>query len=291
MVNLMKLVSSNEWVERTAVGTGFRPRLYMTFPIYVDEESILLSVESEGLFRFPNIVPLDIARVFLKSFDPDKDYVNASFVDDYRQRNAYILTQAPLDNTVEDFWRMISQYDIGTVVMLNSLREGKESYPQYWPAESSQVKHGDITIQILSENTSDKITTRKFSVSNAEPPKKTSTVNHLQFTGWANSHSCPDTQEILELLTAIQHSQQQTGNGVIVFQCSDGVGRSGCVSTIMSVIERVKSEQTVDVFQTVKLIRAKRPGAVITLEQYMFCYQTILAYLDSFNTYANFADC
>ena len=50
---------------------------------------------------------------------------------------------------------------------------------------------------------------------------------------------------------------------------SDGVGRSGCVSTIMSVIERVKSEQTVDVFQTVKLIRAKRPGAVLTL---VSCY-------------------
>ena len=37
----------------------------------------------------------------------------------------------------------------------------------------------------------------------------------------------------------------------------------------MSVIERVKSEQTVDVFQTVKLIRAKRPGAVLTL---VSCY-------------------
>jgi len=46
---------------------------------------------------------------------------------------------------------------------------------------------------------------------------------------------------------------------------SDGVGRSGCVSSIMSVIERVKAEQTVDVFQTVKLIRARRPGAVDTL--------------------------
>ena len=50
---------------------------------------------------------------------------------------------------------------------------------------------------------------------------------------------------------------------------SDGLGRSGCVSTIMSVIERVKTEQTVDVFQTIKLIRAKRPGAVVTL---VSCY-------------------
>ncbi|PFX12449.1 Receptor-type tyrosine-protein phosphatase F [Stylophora pistillata] len=172
-------------------------------------------------------------------------------------------------------------------------------------------------------------------------------------------------QEILDLMTAVQHSQQQSGNGVIVFQCSDGIGRSGCaatimsviervkieqtvdvfqtvklvrakragavhvllqdscglirlfqhllklcrklksiakyksdgigrsgcVATIMSVIERVKIEQTVDVFQTVKLVRAKRPGAVNTLEQYMFCYKTVVAYLDSFSTYSNFAEC
>ena len=45
---------------------------------------------------------------------------------DYKQRNAYILTQAPLDNTILDLWQMISQYDIGTVVMLNNLKEGKQ---------------------------------------------------------------------------------------------------------------------------------------------------------------------
>ena len=42
------------------------------------------------------------------------------------QRNAYILTQAPLNNTIEDFWRMVSQYDAGTVVMLNNLKEEKQ---------------------------------------------------------------------------------------------------------------------------------------------------------------------
>ena len=47
---------------------------------------------------------------------------------DYSRRDAYILTQAPLNDTVNDFWRMISQYDIGTIVMLNSLKEEKEVY-------------------------------------------------------------------------------------------------------------------------------------------------------------------
>lgn len=185
---------------------------------------------------------------------------------------------------------MISQYDIGTVVMLNNLKEGKQRYPQYWPSEGS-AKYGEITVQLLSQETSSNITTRRLNVENAALSMRTSTLQHIHYTGWANKNSCPDPQEILNLMTAVQQSQQQSGNGVIVFQCSDGTGRSGCVAAIMSVIERVKIEPTVDVFQTVKLLRAKRPGAVNTLEQYMFCYKTVLAYLDSFSAYSNFAEC
>ena len=43
---------------------------------------------------------------------------------------------------------------------------------------------------------------------------------------------------------------------------SDGVGRSGVAATVMSAIEKLKNEQTVDVLQTVNLIRVKRPFAV-----------------------------
>lgn len=48
----------------------------------------------------------------------------------------------------------------------------------------------------------------------------------------------------------------------IIFFYSDGVGRSGVAATVMSAIEKLKNEQTVDVLQTVNLIRVKRPFAV-----------------------------
>ena len=41
----------------------------------------------------------------------------------YKDRNTFILTQAPLPHTIEDFWQMISDYSIGSVVMLNNLSE------------------------------------------------------------------------------------------------------------------------------------------------------------------------
>ena len=79
------------------------------------------------------------------------------------------------------------------------------------------------------------------------------------------------TTFVLVLGDSIENRSKYWFNDDLFFH-SDGDGRSGCVSSIMSVIERVKSEQTVDVFQTVKLIRAKRPGAVDTLVSCSRCY-------------------
>ncbi|KAJ7358732.1 hypothetical protein OS493_021507 [Desmophyllum pertusum] len=149
-ITMNKLSRVHKPTKRTGYAREFK-RLQLVSECQSSEESTAAFEPSNiNKNRFPNIVPLDTARVFLRSSDPEKDYINASFVDDYRERNAYILTQAPLDNTIGDFWRMISQYDVGTVVMLNSLKEGNKSYPQYWPTEGS-VKYGDVTVQILSE--------------------------------------------------------------------------------------------------------------------------------------------
>ena len=41
----------------------------------------------------------------------------------YRKRSAYIATQGPLPSTVNDFWRMVWEYEIKCIVMLCNLQE------------------------------------------------------------------------------------------------------------------------------------------------------------------------
>ncbi len=41
----------------------------------------------------------------------------------YRERNAFIVTQAPMENTVADFWRMMWETKSAAIVMLTELTE------------------------------------------------------------------------------------------------------------------------------------------------------------------------
>ena len=51
---------------------------------------------------------------------------------------------------------------------------------------------------------------------------------------------------------------------------SDGIGRTGAFCTLYSVLERVKTEQIVDVFQAVKTLRIQRTGLLSTIVSFSF---------------------
>ena len=50
----------------------------------------------------------------------------------------------------------------------------------------------------------------------------------------------------------------------IIFLCSGGVGRTGVFCGISMMIERLKAEGVIDVFQTVQAMRLQRPAMVQT---------------------------
>lgn len=80
-------------------------------------------------------------------------------------RNAYIATQGPLNETVEDFWRMLWEHNSTIVVMLTKLREmGREKCAQYWPSERS-ARYQYFVVDPLAEYNMPQYILREFKVS------------------------------------------------------------------------------------------------------------------------------
>lgn len=69
------------------------------------------------------VIPFDRNRVILTPI-PGKEhstYINASFIESYDNSESFIITQDPLESTIADFWRMISEQCISTIVMLSDV--------------------------------------------------------------------------------------------------------------------------------------------------------------------------
>lgn len=77
--------------------------------------------------RYCDVLCYDHSRVKLEPHDinpsdekssESNDYINANYVDGYRQPKAFISTQGPLEKTFSDFWAMIWQTNSRVIVMV-----------------------------------------------------------------------------------------------------------------------------------------------------------------------------
>uniref|UniRef100_A0A672SC86 protein-tyrosine-phosphatase n=1 Tax=Sinocyclocheilus grahami TaxID=75366 RepID=A0A672SC86_SINGR len=239
--------------------------------------------------RVLQIIPYEFNRVIIpvKRGEENTDYINASFIDGYRQKDSYMACQGPLQHTIEDFWRMIWEWRSCSIVTLTELEErGQEKCAQYWSSDGVMVC-GDMSIELKREEESESYTVRDLLVTNNRE-NKSRAVRQFHFHGWPEVGIPSDGKGMINIIAAVQKQQQQSGNHPITVHCSAGAGRTGTFCALSTVLERVKAEGILDVFQTVKSLRLQRPHMVQTLEQYEFCYKVVQEYIDAFSDYANF---
>uniref|UniRef100_A0A671KZK5 Receptor-type tyrosine-protein phosphatase epsilon n=1 Tax=Sinocyclocheilus anshuiensis TaxID=1608454 RepID=A0A671KZK5_9TELE len=205
----------------------------------------------------------------------------------YRQKDYFIATQGPLVHTVDDFWRMVWEWKCHSIVMLTELKErDQDKCFQYWPTEDS-VTYGDFTVEIKGDTLCDTFILRDLQLTHG-PEKQTRLVRHFHFHGWPEIGIPAEGKGMIDIIAAVQKQQQQSGNNPIVVHCSAGAGRTGTFIALSNILERVKAEGLLDVFQTVKSLRMQRPHMVQTVEQYDFCYRVVQDFVDIFSDYANF---
>ncbi|OON23010.1 Protein-tyrosine phosphatase, partial [Opisthorchis viverrini] len=235
--------------------------------------------------RIISIVPFEWNRVQLCPIRgvEGSDYINASFVDGYRDKKAYIACQAPTASTVEDFWRMVWEYKSECIVMMCNINEGgRVKCFKYWPSEKASRYQFFVVDPTTEYNTAGHIV-REFKITDARDGESR-ILRQMQFTRWPENGVPPSGDSLISLIGQVQKLKAQSGHdGPITVHCSSGTGRTGVFITLCNVLERLRQESVVDMYQTVKLLRQQRVGMVQTEEQYRFCYLVALEYLSSFD--------
>uniref|UniRef100_A0A665W7F6 protein-tyrosine-phosphatase n=1 Tax=Echeneis naucrates TaxID=173247 RepID=A0A665W7F6_ECHNA len=248
--------------------------------------SIALLPRNQDKNRFMDGLPPDRCLPFLITIDGESsNYINAALMDSYRQPAAFIVTQHPLPNTVKDFWRLVYDYGCTSLVMLNEIDLAQvNGCPQYWP-EEGMLRYGPVQVECMSCSMDCDVISRLFRVCNLTRPQEGYLmVRQFQYLGWAGHREVPASKRsFLKLILQVDQWQREgeEGEGRTIVHCLNGGGRSGvfCASSI--VCEMAKRQSVVDVFHAVKTLRNSKPNMVDTPEQYRFCYDLALEFIES----------
>jgi len=232
--------------------------------------------------RFANVLPFESTRVILQTIPgrEGSDYINASYINGYQKRNAFIATQGPLEETVQDFWRMLWEQNVNTVVMLTQLVEcSRTKCHAYWHNDKP-LKLPLFTINHRLTNETQSFTLRELSVTNTQTGEER-VVRQFHFDTWPEQ-GLPQSSALLGLIYRVQTNNQRLHeSSPILVHCSAGGGRTGVFIAIATAVERHQNEKLIDIFNNVKNLRNARPAMVQTLDQYRFIYQVMSEYLES----------
>ncbi|XP_051780086.1 receptor-type tyrosine-protein phosphatase kappa isoform X12 [Erpetoichthys calabaricus] len=246
--------------------------------------SIALLPRNHDKNRFMDMLPPDRCLPFLITIDGESsNYINAALMDSYRQPAAFIVTQHPLPNTVKDFWRLVYDYGCTSLVMLNEI-DLAQGCPQYWPEEGI-FRYGPIQVECMSCSMDCDVISRLFRICNLTRPQEGYLmVRQFQYLGWASHREVPASKRsFLKLILQVDKWQEECeeGEGRTIIHCLNGGGRSGMFCAISIVCEMIKRQNVVDVFHAVKSLRNSKSNMVESPEQYRFCYDLALEYLES----------
>ena len=102
--------------------------------------------------RYANVLAFDDTRVKLSVITgiEGSDYINANFVDGYMLRRAFIATQAPIPDTIPDFWRMIWEQESSTIVMLSKETESGKVISNSQHFVAIRFRFNNVNVQICS---------------------------------------------------------------------------------------------------------------------------------------------
>jgi receptor-type tyrosine-protein phosphatase gamma len=229
--------------------------------------------------RYCDVLPYVDTKVDLS----DHGYINASIVNGsmYDAQGMFVCTQGPLKETAGRFWQMVWEYSVPLIVMVTDFEEGGRVKCDRYIPERGSKQFGAFKVSVTAqEHLYERLVSRDIVL---EKDGERRSVKHLQSTAWPD-HGVPDLDQefdsLMYLVTAMLQTRQLPSLPKVVVHCSAGIGRTGTIIGIYSIVSAVRQaevheEPTFSVFGAVRKMREQRFGMVQTREQYDFIYRFI----------------
>ncbi|XP_061709499.1 tyrosine-protein phosphatase non-receptor type 9-like [Cydia pomonella] len=236
--------------------------------------------------RFPEIKCCDSSRVHLSTTKDNSDFIHANYVNGFDYFKKFIVTQEPMDSTLEDFWNMVWQEKTRVIVMLNDL----DTIPVSSTTDDSRL----IGFKLAANNI---VVHQNFIITIMNVYNKSTRqsrlVQHLKFLNWPKG-GIPDVTRFLHFLTLVNRKQQHFFNealanlqlppGPIIVYSSTGTGRAASFCAIDFCIYRIVQTEFVSVPSVTMQIRQQRHSSIESLDQYFFINNAVVLFLTIIQT-------
>ena len=268
------------------------------------EKSLITSKFTRDKNRYIDILAYEHNNYKLNKDLPlnEKNYINANVIKDpfEKTNKKAILTQGPLINTSEDFWKMAEKTQAKLILgIVENHQLGKKCY-NYWPRKKKNIQLGDYIINNI-ENKSKNNNLFEYKVLEVLNIKnnKRFEIEHYYVGNWIDHGILGKDMKkmFLDLVEEIYNKYITDKNNDIkddlntnfenndiiplLAHCSAGVGRSGTFLTVLFLYKYFRAckefgkEFKFSVFNTVRIMREQRLFAVQTGSQYAFIYDIV----------------
>uniref|UniRef100_A0A8R1YYE4 Tyrosine phosphatase n=1 Tax=Pristionchus pacificus TaxID=54126 RepID=A0A8R1YYE4_PRIPA len=226
--------------------------------------------------RYKDIFCIDVTRVKLNDGE-DGDYVHANYVknepDAKNEKdkekyfmNDFITTQGPIEGTVNDFWRLVVQENVGYIFMLCSIVElGKKKCEVYYPDTLKEtVSYLDIKVTLADRHEDGHFINSKLILE--APGKAKRYVYHHYWKNWPD-RGVPITA--LAGIRLLRHARLSKFSTIV--HCSAGVGRTGTLVALEWLLQQIcMKPPPYDMKEMLKYMRNHRAHAIQTAPQYAY---------------------
>ncbi|XP_044749159.1 uncharacterized protein LOC123309916 isoform X2 [Coccinella septempunctata] len=245
--------------------------------------------------KVADIFPDAIGAVELDKY-PEKDessgYINAVKVDGYQFSQRYIVTQQPMPNTLNDFWRMVVQHEVNVIISLNDINLKDKKSCTIWPCEDNPVI-SPVDFIILKHHSTVKnenYEVIEMLVMVQGKKKKSMKVTIASLKGWKSKALLPESpQHFLKFCGFVDSITRQLKNTVVT--CYDGCLASGVYVATSYLIDMIKVQKSFDICNIIRSIRRDRKQFITGEKQLAFLYEIAATYIKGYQDYANFGAC